>query len=92
MYGHFLAVAGRNPRAFLASMLECVIAVIRHFSGIDLAKDAEDAAVVFRMVCHAGGIQSFRGAKRKGILMGTICGGWERFRTGGKFGLQSFDE
>ena len=65
-----LAVAAGEAGTHLPAMVERLDSVVSHLGGIDLAVDAEDPAIVFRMVRHVGRIQEAPGGKRKGILIG----------------------
>jgi hypothetical protein len=47
-----IAFTGDDPGAFLAAMLQGVEAVIGEFRGVWMAKDAEDAAIMFWVELH----------------------------------------
>ena len=47
---HLLAVGGRDAGALLAAMLQRVEAEIGQVGGFGMAEDAEDAALVFKLI------------------------------------------
>jgi hypothetical protein len=53
------AVAGDDAGAFLAAMLERVKAVVREFGGVGMAKNAEDAAIMFGVILHTTGLTAW---------------------------------
>ena len=53
-----LAVGGDDARAFLAAMLQRVEAVVSQLRGVRMAVNAEDAAIMFRIVIHQAGLLS----------------------------------
>ena len=52
-------VAGDDAGAFLAAMLERVKAVVREFGGVGMAKNAEDAAIMFGVILHTTGLTAW---------------------------------
>ena len=54
------AVGGGDARALLTAMLQRVQAEVGHVGGFGMTEDAEDAALVFELVQHAGSILTRR--------------------------------
>ena len=65
MFVETAIVAGDDAGAFLAAMLQGVEAVVRQFSGVGMAVNAEHAAIMFWMVVCQIQRRQCRAARRK---------------------------